>query len=148
MIDRRLALPPDDGSFQVSRGASAVRLLEQVISRGALGLIMIQWMSTSALAQAWVPPAGTGSVDIAVQVIDNTGHRLTDGSLLPVGQSVTRAVYLSGTYALTNRLSVSFGLPYVFAKYTGMPRPPRCRWIFAAAGTAAGRTSMLPRVST
>jgi hypothetical protein len=123
MIDRRLALPPDDGSFQVSRGASAVRLLEQVISRGALGLIMIQWMSAPALAQAWVPPAGTGFVDIAVQVIDNTGHRLTDGKLLPEGQSVTRAVYLSGTYALTNRLSVSVGLPYVFAKYTGTAPP-------------------------
>lgn len=44
---------------------------------------------------------------------------MTDGSLLPLGQSLTHGIYVETDYAFTNRLSVTFGVPYVFAKYTG-----------------------------
>lgn len=72
-----------------------------------------------ARAQAWVAPAGSGSVNVAYQTIDNTGHRLTDGSLLPDGKSRDAAIYVEAEYAFTDRFSMSAGLPFVFARYIG-----------------------------
>jgi hypothetical protein len=57
------------------------------------------------------------------QQIQNTGHRLTDGFLIPDGKSSTVAMQLGIDYALTDRWSLSASLPYVFAKYLG-PNPP------------------------
>jgi hypothetical protein len=70
-------------------------------------------------AQAWVPPAGSGTVTVATQFIDNTGHLLTNGVLYPDGKSQDGSVYFEGEYALTDRLSMSLGLPFVFARYVG-----------------------------
>lgn len=74
-------------------------------------------------AQAWVPPAGSGSITVAAQAIDHTGHVLTDGSTIPFGKSRTAAIYVEADMALTDRLSITAGIPFVFAKYRG-PRPP------------------------
>ena len=79
--------------------------------------------ATGASAQAWTPPAGTGSVSVVYQQIENTGHRLTDGVLIPDGQSRTAAVGIDVDYSLTDRWSLSAGLPLVFARYIG-PNPP------------------------
>jgi hypothetical protein len=76
-----------------------------------------------AKAQAWVPPRGEGSISFSYQRIDNTGHRRTNGHLLPRGRSLDMSLYLEAEYAFTNRLSLTAGLPYVFAKYTD-PNPP------------------------
>jgi len=75
-------------------------------------------------AQAWPAPAGAGSVTVATQVIDNTGHRLTDGTLLPDGKSRNVSALIDLDYAITDRLAVSVGLPYVFSRYTGPGPPP------------------------
>jgi hypothetical protein len=74
-------------------------------------------------AQAWVPPRGEGSISLTSQRIDNTGHRRTNGFLVPRGRSLDMSLYLEAEYAFTNRFSVTAGLPYVFAKYTD-PNPP------------------------
>ena len=76
-----------------------------------------------AKAQAWVLPPGEGSISFSYQRIDNTGHRRTNGFLVPHGVSLDMSLYLEAEYAFTNRLSVTAGLPYVFAKYTD-PNPP------------------------
>jgi hypothetical protein len=73
----------------------------------------------TAVAQAWVPPAGAGAITVVFQNIDNTGHLLTNGSLLPDGKSRDASLYFEAEYALTDRLSVSAGLPFVFARYIG-----------------------------
>ena len=44
--------------------------------------------SVQSAAGQWAPSAGTGSVTVAVQRIDHTGHRVTDGTLFANGQSV------------------------------------------------------------
>ena len=75
-----------------------------------------------ARAQAWVPPAGAASVTFLTQVIDNTGHRLDDGSLVPDGKSADVGLYVEGDYAFTDWLSISAGIPYIFAKYRGPAR--------------------------
>jgi hypothetical protein len=80
-------------------------------------------IADSATAQAWVSPSGSGSVSVSYQRISNTGHMRTNGFLAEVGQSLNMSLYIEGEYALTNRLSVAAGLPYVFGKYTA-PHPP------------------------
>jgi hypothetical protein len=79
--------------------------------------------ANDAKAQAWVLPAGEGDVSFTWQRIDNTGHRRTDGFLVPHGASLDMSLYVEAEYAFTNRFSVTAGLPYVFAKYTD-PNPP------------------------
>src|SRR5262245_47475930 len=91
-----------------------------------LVLIVVAFLSTvsNAAAQAWVPPRGTGSVTLLQQIISNTGHRLTDGSVFEGVQSNNMGLYVEFEYSPTHRLSFSAGLPYVLAKYTD-PNPPR-----------------------
>jgi hypothetical protein len=74
-------------------------------------------------AQAWLPPAGVGDVTLAVQRIDNTGHLLSDGSLIEAGQSLSTSVLLEVEYSLTDRLQISAGIPFVGTRYTD-PNPP------------------------
>jgi hypothetical protein len=87
----------------------------------AAGLLVIA--ANDANAQAWVLPRGEGDISLTYQTIDNTGHRRTNGFLVPRGLSIDMSLYLEAEYALTNRFSVTAGLPYVFAKYTD-PNPP------------------------
>ena len=75
-------------------------------------------------AQAYTLPQGVGAVTLFWQYIDNTGHRLSDGYLLARGQSVTTSLDFELDYGVTDRLSATFGIPYVFAKYTGSLPPP------------------------
>jgi hypothetical protein len=96
--------------------------LNRVLARGMLTLAACSAGASPASAQAWVPPAGVGSVNVVYQTIDNTGHRLTDGSVLEGYDSVSRGLLLEADYALTDRFSISAGLPYIGAKYLG-PAP-------------------------
>ena len=75
-------------------------------------------------AQAFTLPQGVGAVTLAWQYVDNTGHRLSDGYLRVAGQSVTTSADFELDYGVTDRLSATFGIPYVFAKYTGSLPPP------------------------
>jgi hypothetical protein len=75
-----------------------------------------------ARAQAWPAPAGSGSVTVSTQVIDNTGHRMSNGFLLPDGRSRNVSASIDLDYAFTGRWSISAGLPYVFARFLG-PNP-------------------------
>jgi hypothetical protein len=92
--------------------------------RGFLAAAVCLGTAVPAAAQAWVPPAGSGSINLTVQTIDNTGHLLTDGSKLDNGKSVNAAIHIEAEYALTDRFSFSLGLPFVFAKYVGPRETP------------------------
>src|SRR5579863_757619 len=76
------------------------------------------------LAQAWLPPAGDGSVSFTYQRIDNTGHKLTNGQFVPGGKSLDMSLYVEAEYAPINRFSFTVGVPWVFAKYTDANPPP------------------------
>jgi hypothetical protein len=89
-----------------------------------LSLVFLVAASGTAAAQAWSAPAGVGSVSVTYQFIDNAGHRLTDGTLLPDGKSTNMGVFFEADYAFTDRFSISAGLPYVAAKYIGPGPPP------------------------
>ena len=91
------------------------------------GLALAVVAAPSASAQAWASPAGQGWVTVAFQGIDNTGHVLQDGSTAPFGKSRNASIYVEAAYALNDRLSLSAGVPFVFAKYVGPrfdPEPP------------------------
>jgi hypothetical protein len=77
-----------------------------------------------AAAQAFTVPRHVGAVALAWQYIDNTGHRLTDGYYRKAGDSVTTSVLAEVEYGVTERLSASIGIPYVWARYTGAQPPP------------------------
>lgn len=77
-----------------------------------------------AAAQAFTPPHGLAALTLAWQYVDNTGHRFSDGFLLARGQSVTQSALVEMDYGVTDRLSATAGVPYVFAKYTGALPPP------------------------
>jgi hypothetical protein len=77
-----------------------------------------------AAAQAFTAPRGVGAASLSWQYIDNTGHFLTDGYFAARGESVSQSVLLDAEYAVTDRLAVSAGIPYVLAKYTGSLPPP------------------------
>jgi hypothetical protein len=89
---------------------------------GVLTLAVLCAGVADTRAQAWVPPAGVGVIGATYQSIDNTSHRLTDGSKLDGYDSVSRGVLLSVDYAVTDRFSFSLAIPYVGAKYLG-PEP-------------------------
>ena len=72
-----------------------------------------------ARAQAFTPPEGVGSVTVAWQFVENTGHIFTDGFYLARGPSVTTSLLFDIDYGVTDRLAVNGGIPYVFARYTG-----------------------------
>ena len=78
----------------------------------------------SAAAQAaFTLPQGVGSVTLATQYYDDTGRRYTDGSRASVGQRETFVLFLETDYGVTDRLSATLSLPYVFARYRGDPPP-------------------------
>jgi hypothetical protein len=77
----------------------------------------------SARAQAFTAPEGVGAVAVAWQIVDNSGHRFTDGFFQPGGESVTMSALIELDYSVTDRFAVTGGIPYVFAKYTGAQPP-------------------------
>lgn len=72
-----------------------------------------------AFAQAWPAPAGAGAVTFATQAIDNTGHVMSDGFVLPDGKSRTVSGLIDVDYAVTDRLALSLGIPFVYARFFG-----------------------------
>ena len=93
-------------------------------SPACLAIALFLTTANHAQAQAWVPPRGEGSISFSFQRLDNTGHRRTNGFLVPRGRSLDTSLYLEAEYAFTNRLSVTASMPYVFAKYTDSNPPP------------------------
>ena len=69
-------------------------------------------------------PQGVGAVTFAFQYYDDTGRRFTDATRASVGQTETITLLLEADYGITDRLSATLGLPYIFARYRGEAPPP------------------------
>jgi len=72
------------------------------------------------VAQAWAPRAGEGEVTFVVQQIDHVGRVFPDVRFECCG-TTNVALGVDASYGVTDRLSISIGVPYVFAKYRGGP---------------------------
>lgn len=76
-------------------------------------------------AQAEVQRAGEGDVTFYGQNINHTRVIGTDGSTLQGGHAYNRSIAVEFDYGLTNRLSITVGLPpYVLGKYWDAVLPP------------------------
>ena len=76
----------------------------------------------AAFAQAWPAPARVGAVSFVYQAVANTGHRLHDGSMLRGFDSYSQSLLINVDYAVSDRFSFAFGIPYLASKYSG-PEP-------------------------
>jgi hypothetical protein len=100
-----------------------VNLTRRLLSAAAIVSALVSAPSRVA-AQAGTLPQGVAAVTLAWQYIDNTGHRPSDGTLFEVGQSISTGVLFEIDYGVTDRLSATVGIPYIFAKYTDGAPPP------------------------
>jgi hypothetical protein len=89
---------------------------------GGVALCALFLSSSTGFAQAWVPPAKVGAVNFIFQHADHTGHLLDDGSRLDGYDSESRGGLVELDYAFTDRFSITAGVPYIGARYTG-PEP-------------------------
>ncbi len=78
---------------------------------------------TDALAQAWVPAPGEGTVGVAFQTM-NVKHHLASTTRIDAGQIDTNVLLTDVSYGLTKRIAVDLALPFVSSRYTGnRPHP-------------------------
>jgi hypothetical protein len=88
---------------------------------GSLALFALTTGARRASAQAWVTPAHVGEVTFVVQTIDHYGRFLDDGSKFVCCRTTNVGIDIDVDYGVTDRFSISFGIPYVLAKYHGEP---------------------------
>jgi hypothetical protein len=77
-----------------------------------------------ALAQAWVPEAGDGTVAFVYQNQIVRDHLLADGTRLDVGHIVTDSLLLDFTYGITNKVALNVNVPYIASAYHGQSPHP------------------------
>jgi hypothetical protein len=94
------------------------RFLRSLAIAGAIAMF-----PAPAAGQAFTLPQGVGSVTMALQYYDDTGRRFTDSSRASVGQTEAVTLFLEAEYGITDRLSATLGLPYVFSRYRGEEPP-------------------------
>lgn len=84
----------------------------------ALAIVAVAAGTRPAAAQAWAPREREGDVTFVAQGIDHIGRTNADASFACC-LTTNVAFVVDADYGLTNRWSLSAGLPYVFAKYAG-----------------------------
>jgi hypothetical protein len=86
-----------------------------------LALIAVAAVVTPApaLAQAWLAPRGEASFSLGYMNMWVNDHVFNDGVPFDGGRIDTQAVSSSLGYAVTDRFSLSVGLPFVAARYQG-----------------------------
>ena len=89
----------------------------------ALTVVAIVASERPAAAQAWAPREREGDVTFVVQTIDHLGRVFKDVRF-PCCETTNVAVVVDTHYGLTDRWSISAGLPYVFAKFWQRDHPP------------------------
>jgi len=88
--------------------------------RAPLSVLAFSLMVPAALhAQPWVFPQGEGSVSVAYQHIHVRDHLYSGGLRLDVGHIRTHSTSIEADYGVTDRLSLSAGLPFIRARYSG-----------------------------
>ena len=93
--------------------------MRRTLAVSTLALFAISGATRPAAAQAWVPPAGGGSITFVTQTIDHVGRFTDDGTRVACCGTTNVAVAVEVEYAPTDRWSISASLPYIFAKYRG-----------------------------
>jgi hypothetical protein len=89
----------------------------------ALATLGFEWCRPTVLcAQAWISPAGEGTVTVTYENYYITGHFNLQGRKTPNGATHAKTLLAELDYALTDTVGLAVSLPFVSSKYTG-PRP-------------------------
>jgi hypothetical protein len=88
-----------------------------------LAVVAIGASTRPAAAQASAPRAGEGEVTLVAQTIDHLGRIFTDVRF-DCCRTTNVAFVVDANYGLTDRWSISAGLPYIFARYSGEDPTP------------------------
>ena len=89
---------------------------------GLRALVIGVLLPSLGIAQAWLPEKGSVAYGLSYNDITNKEHYLADGSEIDLGHTRIHSIALSLSYALSDRLLLTAGIPYVRGKYEG-PRP-------------------------
>jgi hypothetical protein len=89
-----------------------------MLSRIAVALLPLVVAATPAFAQAWLPAKGEGTVSVLVSNTLSKDHFLPD-ERYDFGHIDANTVLFDVTYGLTDRMSVTVGLPIVMSRYRG-----------------------------
>jgi hypothetical protein len=88
--------------------------------RVSLSVLGVQLAGAATLgAQAWVPPAGEGTVSVTYQNYYVTGHFDPAGRPTKNGGTHSSAVVAELEYSVTDTIGLSVSLPLIASKYTG-----------------------------
>jgi hypothetical protein len=83
-------------------------------------------LCASVHAQSWLPEKGSASLSVAYSNDLNEKHYLPDGGTVDVGHTRTQTLGITGSYALSDRLLITGGIPFVTARYRGdFPHPTK-----------------------
>ena len=77
----------------------------------------LRLVPAAALAQAWVPDKGEGSVSVAAQEMNVKKHLATT-TVTDAGHINTVVLLADVTYGLTNKIAVDLALPFVSSEYS------------------------------
>ena len=95
-----------------------LRPARAALARGGI-LLLFMLASMAAEAQAWLPPQGSYSYSIDYSSTLNKKHYTTDGEEVDVGHTDVDIMTLSGSYSLTDRITINASLPIVKSRYRG-----------------------------
>ena len=93
---------------------------------------VVGWLAGVALlaaaspshAQAFLPNPGEGAVSVLYQNALVDRHLLSDGSRLDAGKIVSDGLLLDVSYGVSEKMAISFSVPFMTAKYDGArPHP-------------------------
>jgi hypothetical protein len=84
--------------------------------------VLLASSSRPARAQAWLPAQGEGAVSFVYQDMLDKYHQFPKIGKVDSGPTTSRSTLIDVTYGLTDKVAISFAIPWVSAKYVG-PSP-------------------------
>jgi hypothetical protein len=86
--------------------------------------VVLAASSSTAGAQAWLPAKGEGAVSVVYQDLFDKYHHTPGIGKVDAGPTTSRSMLIDVTYGVTDKLAISFGVPWVAAKYVGTAPHP------------------------
>jgi hypothetical protein len=89
----------------------------------ALAGVSLALCSRMASAQAFLPPAGEGDVTTTYQAAFTRGQLNNAGTLVTPDSTDAHSLAWDAEFGLSNRLAVTFSVPFITARFAGGPNP-------------------------
>lgn len=97
----------------------SLRRFARAMLAGAAPFLCLALAPVVSHAQAWLPPEGSFSYSIDYSNVLNKKHYTKDGEERDVGHTDIDILSISGSYSISDRVSVNASLPVVRSRYRG-----------------------------